>query len=245
MLVADLRGCGAAVPTFLDAEQLVLAGEQGLLAKMLVEQGADLILVAGTTGRGDMLNLSQRAALVEASATAGAPVICGVPSSIRTMELELLGQAGASAVLVAFDPKAGLSCALKTVERARYAGVEPVAYHHPRHREPLPSAWYGKLAAEYVKVKNSDPDRETFDRMHQAGLRVLVGSTPLLAETSAVAVGVLSGLGAVAFPTVRASASGDMAAQDMLLALERGWHSDRVGEVERRALDWVRARSAT
>jgi len=230
-----LSGLGAALPTLLDPDHRVDADLQRRLAQRVVANGAEVLLVAGTTGRGAELSLATKAALVELTTPAGVPVVCGVNAGVDPASLDRLASVGAAAVLVALDLEAGLPAAHRLVQQVRSTGMECLAYHHPGHQHLLPPAWYETLASWQVPVKNSDPDEATYDAMRAAGLQVFVGATALLPKASTGAVGVLSGLGSVLLAEVRAAASGDVEAHARLLAVEQAFGSRRITEVEQRA----------
>lgn len=234
-VVEHLAGIGAALPTFLDSSDAVDMRASAQLASLVAADGAEILLVAGTTGRGAGLSHRQRCDLVRSCSTAGLPVICGVPENVSLDELRSLHAAGASGVLVAFAPEAGLARVGALRVFSEDVRLQLIGYHHPSHHDPLPREWFGQLAAWGIAVKNSDADPEAFQEMLDRDLDVFVGSTALLSRVQLGARGVLSGLGAIAMPDVKAAAHGDVVALERLRALEDELRGDRVGHVEQRA----------
>jgi dihydrodipicolinate synthase/N-acetylneuraminate lyase len=208
-----------------------------LLASHLTAANAKAILVAGTTGRGGSLSMSDRLDLTHAS-SGTLPVIVGVEPEISQEHVIELAHAGAKALLVAFRSGADLQEAIELLSLCRTNGLEMIAYHHPSVHDPLPRQWWPALRELFVQVKNSDPDPQMLRDMLDAGLSVLVGSSARLID-SYRAAGVLSGIASVHFDLVEASADGDLDAHADLTALEASL-TDRISEIEHRARLLVR-----
>jgi hypothetical protein len=223
-----LAGVGAAVPTLRREDGTVDAEAHRRLAAHLAADGAALVLVAGTTGGGSRVTHPERLVLTTASTVL--PVVVGVPEAVTDPELHDLADAGAAAVLVAFDPAGGVASALSLAERSEAAGVRLVGYHHPSHHPAMPPGWYGPLAAAGVPVKNSDPDPAVLEAMLAAGLSVFVGATSRLGDVASGPVGVLSGVASVRFGDVAKAAVGDGESQARLLEWESSV-SDRIGAI--------------
>lgn len=229
---ALITGIGAAVPTLRLSTGAIDHVAHQLLAAHLSAAKAKAILVAGTTGRGGSLSMSDRLDLTHAS-TGPVPVIVGVEPEISQEHVIDLAHAGAKALLVAFRSGADLQEAIELLSLCRTNGLEMIAYHHPSVHDPLPRQWWPALRELFVQVKNSDPDPQMLQDMINAGLSVLVGSSARLID-SYRATGVLSGIASVRFDLVEASADGDLDAHADLMTLEASL-PDRISEIEHRA----------
>jgi dihydrodipicolinate synthase/N-acetylneuraminate lyase len=224
------RGVGAALPTLLDAAGNVDMVLHTALARHLAGT-VDVLLLGGTTGRGGTLTHAQRVALLHASA-GDATLLCGSAPVVTDDELAELATAGAWGLLVAFPAGTPDDAVVAHRDRLARHNLGLVAYHHPSHHDPIPTAWYELLAANGIPVKDSDPDQDVLDAMLGAGLHVLVGSTARLPDANRAA-GVLSGLGAVCASDVAAAYRGDKDAHARLVEFERAAAADRIGTVER------------
>lgn len=227
-MAVTLKGAfAAAVTPMRDGGDAVDEGAVAPMVEFLAAGGVDGVLVAGTTGEGVLLSISERRRLarlfLEAAEGRVAVVVhCGAQTTADTVALAAgAAEAGAAAVAViappyfALDERALLehfaaaanACApvpffvYEFADRSGYA-VPPAVVEHLRDRTP-------NLAG----LKVSDAPWERFEPYLLEGLDVFAGPEALIHRAiEHGAVGAISGL-AAAFPEVVAAVVRDPSAE--------------------------------
>lgn len=233
-----LSGIGAAVPTIVNDHNTIDTDAQRRLAHHLRHQGAKLILVAGTTGRGTTLNGWQRAELVDSCAGV-LPVICGIPPRAIN-EIPLLHGCGATGALIGFSEGTPLADVISAHDVCQNAGVTMIAYQHTAHNVFVPSNWWPTLIDNGILIKNSDSDMGNLTAMCASGAGVFVGATTHLADVRRIgAIGALNGAASIMFPDALGAINGDIDAIDRLTAWELDAKDGRIRAIEQAAWDLV------
>ena len=237
-----LHGIGAAIPTLADDRGAIDTNAHQKLARHLKTQGAQLILVGGTTGRGNTLGVLQRIALCETT-TPTLPVICGIPHD-RTNQIEQIAKTGAKAALIGWPHNTPVDNILHTNTICQTHGLQLVCYQHTAHNVHINPNWATEMAKHGIMAKHSDPTANLAKHLAQQGVGVFIGSTQLLPHTNEIgAIGVLNGAASIMFPTAHAATNGDNTAHQQMLDWETTQHANRIGAIEHTA--WNISRNHT
>ena len=219
------RGAGVALLTLFDRDGGLLVDETAAFAAALVAEGADAILVAGTTGEFWTLSVDERlqlVAAVRAAVPAATPVIAGIGSPEAGEALELaaaLGQTRADAALCFVPPGEAPSSFYPKVRDA-VGDLALLAYHFPAvGYAPLPVDELAGMPIDGIKDSSGDPGRlvATSQVLPRS---VYTGSALLCSLAAALPVdGAILALANVAPAAAHDAASGSLAAQGELARL--------------------------
>ncbi|MPZ73563.1 MAG: hypothetical protein GEU74_10095 [Nitriliruptorales bacterium] len=159
------RGAGVALLTLFDRDGSMLVDQTAQFAASRAENGADAILVAGTTGEFWTLTASERLTLVEAvraAVSTDTPVIAGIGALDTTRTLELaaaVGRTGADAALC-FVPRDADPTRIFPQLREAVGDLPLLAYHFPAAGyTPLPVDQLPALHVDGIKDSSGDPTR--------------------------------------------------------------------------------------
>lgn len=134
-------GVAVALVTLFDADGEVDAEATARHARRLVDEGAQAVVVAGSTGEAAALSVAERGALLEAvrAVVPNAPVLAGTGAPSARQAVELTGQAkaaGADAVLVLSPPGSRDLAGYYAAVAEAAAGLPVLGYHFPKVSAP-------------------------------------------------------------------------------------------------------------
>lgn len=226
-------GVGVALLSLFDDQKRLLVSDTAWHAAQLVEEGAQAIVLAGTTGEAWFLTADERKRLIEATrAVVGTEVtvIVGTGHADQPEAVALtaaMQDTGADGVIVLSPP--GLDDPTGYYEAvAEAAGSLPVmAYHFPRVSSPgIPLELLDQLPIAGIKDSSGDAERLVSEIDTCKG-SVYSGNPLLLAAAGAFgASGAILGLANLEVAKCAAALAGDLDAQRDLVQLHLRAKSD-------------------